>query len=90
VTYWRIEYWVDKATDRPVKGRFYSETDRLLKTAFYRGFEKQLGTDRPTETIIIDGVDTALVTRMKFSAYAYRDVPESWFQKDSLGRFRPE
>lgn len=90
VTYHRIEYWVEKGTARPVKGKFYSESGRLLKTAYYRKYETQLGRERPTETIIIDGVDTALVTRMQLSAYAYRDMPDSAFQRDALPRFQPE
>lgn len=90
VTYHRIEYWVEKASHRPVKGRFYSESGRLLKTAYYRKFETQLGRERPTETIIIDGVDTALVTRMQLSGFAYRDLPESAYQRDALPRFQPE
>lgn len=90
VTYHRIEYWVEKGSSRPVKGKFYSESGRLLKTAYYRKYETHLGRERPTETIIIDGVDTGLVTRMQLSAYAYRDMPDSAFQRDALPRFQPE
>jgi outer membrane lipoprotein-sorting protein len=90
VTYHRIEYWVDKADYRPIKGKFYSETDRLLKTAYYRRYERQLDQDRPTETIIIDGVDTNLVTRMQYSDYHYREIPEAWFQRESLPRFQAD
>ena len=64
VTYAHIELWVDKTNDYPVKGKFYSDSGRLLKTAFYRRWENQLGRDRPTETVILDGVDPNLVTRM--------------------------
>ena len=57
VTYHRIELWLDTANNRPVKGRYYSQSNRLLKTAYYRKYEHQLGTERPTETVIIDGLD---------------------------------
>ncbi len=90
VTYHRIEYWVEKGSHRPVKGKFYSESGRLLKTAYYRKYETHLGRERPTETIIIDGVDTTLVTRMQLSAFAYSDLPDSAFQRDALPRFQPE
>ena len=90
VTYARIELWVDKTDDHPIKGKFYSDSGRLLKTAFYRRWEEQLGRLRPTETIILDGVDTNLVTRMQFSNYAWREIPESWFQRDFLPRFQGE
>lgn len=90
VTYHHIEIWVDTANNHPVKARFYSESKRLLKTAYYRRFDKQLGAERPTETVIIDGLDPSWVTVLRFSGWAKRDVPESWLQRDYLPRFKPE
>jgi hypothetical protein len=90
VTYDRIEMWLDAANERPVKTRFYAESGRLLKTAFYRRYQLQLGAERPTETVIIDGLDPQWVTVMRYSGYAWREVPEAWLQRDFLPRFRPE
>jgi outer membrane lipoprotein-sorting protein len=90
VTYFRIELWIEKGTYQGIKGRFFSDSGRLLKTAYYRKLEEHLGGLRPTEAIIIDGVDTSLVTRMNFTDYKARDIPESWFQRDFLPRFQPE
>jgi outer membrane lipoprotein-sorting protein len=90
VTYHRIELWLDAANSRPVKGKFSAESGRLLKTAYYRKYEKQLGTERPTETVIIDGLDPKWVTVMRYSDWAWRDIPESWLQRDYLPRFKPE
>lgn len=90
VTYHRIELWIDTGNNRPVKGRFYAESGRLLKTAYYRHYEKQLGAERPTETVIIDGLDPNWVTVMRYSDWAWRDVPEAWLQRDYLPRFKPE
>jgi outer membrane lipoprotein-sorting protein len=90
VTYHRIEMWIDTANNRPVKARFYSESGRHLKTAYYRRYQSELGTDRPTETVIIDGLNPNWVTVMRFSDYAWREVPESWLQRDYLPRFKPE
>ena len=90
VTYAAADMWLDAATHRPIKARFYSETHRLLKTAFYRRYEDQLGGVRPTEVVIIDGVNSNLVTVMRYSDFVARDVPESWFQRDILARFQPE
>ncbi len=88
VTYHRIEYWVDTENYQPIKGNFYSESDRLLKIVFYRGYREELGKDRPTEIIIIDGIDKKFVTKMNYSDYQYRDIPEEWFQSEYLPRFR--
>jgi len=90
VTYYRIEYWVDTENDQPVKGKFYSESERLLKIAYYRGYREELGKIRPTEMIIIDGVDNKLVTKMNYSHYQFREIPEDWFQREYLPRFKGE
>ena len=90
VTYHHIEMWVDAGNSRPVKARFYTESGQLLKTAYYRRYQPQLGAARPTETVIIDGLDPNWVTVMRYSDYAWREVPEAWLQRDYLPRFRPE
>ena len=90
VTYHRIEMWLDATSNHPVKARFYTESGQLLKTAYYRRPQRQLGVERPTETVIIDGLDSNWVTVMRFSDYAYREVPEAWLQRDYLPRFKPE
>lgn len=89
-TYHHIEMWVETANSRPVKARFYTESGKLLKTAYYRHYQKQLGVERPTETVIIDGLDPNWVTVMRYSDMVKRDVPEVWLQRDYLPRFKPE
>lgn len=90
VTYHHIEMWIAVADNRPVKARFYSESDRLLKTAYYRRYQQQLGVERPTEMVIIDGLNPQWVTVMRYSDFAWRDISEQWLQRDYLPRFRPE
>ena len=90
VTYATIELWVDADNNRPIKGRFFAESSRLLKTVYYRRFQPQLGTDRPTESVIIDGLNPQSVTLMRFSDYVTRVIPDTWLQRDYLPRFQPE
>ena len=90
VTYASIEMWVDTENSRPLKARFFAESTRLLKTAYYRRYQPQLGLDRPTETVIIDGLNPQSVTLMRFSDYAARTIPDTWLQRDYLPRFQPE
>ena len=90
VTYNHIDMWIETGTARPVKALFYAESGRLLKTAYYRKFTPQLGVPRPTEIVIIDGLDPNWVTVMRYSDFAWRDVPEAWLQRDYLPRFKPE
>lgn len=90
VTYHRIEMWIDTKNSRPVKGKFYAQSGQLLKTAYYRKYQPQLGVERPTETVIVDGLDPGWVTVMRYADYAWHDVPDSWLQRDFLSRFRPD
>ena len=86
--YSRVEFWIEKGTFRPVKGKFYSDSGRLLKIAYYHKFAEQLGGIRPTETIIIDAVDQNLVTTMANSDMRAQVIPDSWFQRDFLPRLK--
>lgn len=88
VQYQRIEMWLDAVSDQPVKAKFYAQSGRLLKTAFYRNYVPQLGVDRPSEVVIIDGLDPGWVTVMRMSGYAWKDIPDAWMQRDYLPRFK--
>jgi outer membrane lipoprotein-sorting protein len=90
VTYDHVEMWIEAQSARPVKARFYAESGRLLKTAYYRKFANQLDRERPTEVVIIDGLDPNWVTVLRYSDFAWRDVPDAWLQRDYLPRFKPE
>jgi outer membrane lipoprotein-sorting protein len=90
VTYDGIEMWIDGGNNRPVKAKFFAESGQVLKTAYYRNYQRELDVERPTETVIIDGLDRQWVTIMRYSGYGWHDVPESWLQRDYLPRFKPE
>jgi hypothetical protein len=89
-TYATVDFWVDQETSQPIKGRFYAESGSLLKTVYYRRYQPQLGRDRPTESVIIDGLNPQSVTVMRFTDYATPNIPAAWFQRDYLPRFQPE
>lgn len=86
--YHRVEIWVEVGSARPIKARFFAESGHLLKTAYYRKFQPQLGRERPTEVVIIDGLDPSWVTVMRYQDFAWREVPEAWLQRDYLPRFK--
>jgi len=90
VTYASIEMWVDADNNRPIKAKFYAESSRLLKIAYYRRFQPQLGAERPAETVIIDGLNPQSVTIMRFTDYVARNIPDTWMQRDYLPRFQPD
>jgi hypothetical protein len=86
--YAKAEYWVEKDSFRPIKGKFYSDSGRLLKIAYYHRYEKQLGAERPAETIIIDAVNSKLVTTMGSHSYRGMEIPDSWYQREYLPRLK--
>ncbi|UXI66189.1 outer membrane lipoprotein-sorting protein [Tahibacter amnicola] len=87
-TYAAIEYWQDRATANPIKARFFTASGQLLKTAFYRKFEPWLGKERPTEVVIIDGLNAQWVTILRYAGFAAQEIPEAWMQRDYLPRFQ--
>lgn len=82
--YGKVEYWVEQGTYRPVKGKFYSDSGRLLKIAYYHRYREELGTMRPSETILIDAVNTSLVTTINSSGQQAMTIPDSWYQAEFL------
>lgn len=90
VPYPAVDYWIDPANRRPVMARFFTAEGRLLKTAYFRKFQAVLGEQRPTETVIIDGLDPDWVTLMQTSSASQRDIPDTWLQRDFLPRFTGE
>lgn len=89
-TYATVEVWVDAENGRPIRSRFFADSGRLLKTVFYRRYQQQLGRERPTENVIIDGLNPQSVTLMRFADFAAPNIPVSWFNRDNLPRFQPE
>lgn len=89
-TYATIQLWVDTEKNWPLKGQFYADSGRLMKTVYYRRFQQEMGIERPTELVIIDGLNPQFVTLMRLSDYTPRNAPSNWFQRDYLPRFRPE
>ncbi len=89
-SYAGIELWVDADTSAPLKAKFYADSGRLLKTAYYRRYQQQLGAERPTETVIVDGLDPQSITVVRLTDFSARDIPVQWFQRDYLPRFTAE
>jgi outer membrane lipoprotein-sorting protein len=88
--YSRSEYWVEHGSFLPIKIKFYSDSGRVMKVLFYRGFTQRLGAIRPSGAVIIDAVDSTLVTTVQFSNPMFQDIPDVWYQRDYLPRLRPE
>ena len=90
VPYAKVEFWIDEASARPLKAQYFTTEGRLLKTAFFRRYQAELGQERPTETVIVDGLDAQWITVMRASSYSTREIPQSWLQREYLSRFNPD
>ncbi|KKB61280.1 hypothetical protein WM40_24065 [Robbsia andropogonis] len=84
--YGRLEYWIDKSTNAIVKGKCYADSGQLLKLVYYREYKPALGGVRPMQAVLIDAVNTRLVTTMNFSDFRAVDIPDAWFQRSYLPR----
>ena len=51
---------------------------------YYRGFTQRLGAVRPGGAVIIDAVDSTLVTTVQFGDPTFQDIPDFWYQRDYL------
>jgi outer membrane lipoprotein-sorting protein len=83
-TYNRVEYWVEKNSFEPIKAKFYADSGAPLKILYYRNYIARDGESRPTQAVIVDAVDPALVTTVDFSDPHFQDIPDAWFQRDYL------
>jgi outer membrane lipoprotein-sorting protein len=79
-----LDYWVDVANLRPVRGKIMSTSGKVLRTAYYTRFQEVLGELRPTRLPIVSGVERGLVTDVDFSGFAYRDFDAKWFASESM------
>ncbi len=87
-TYGRIVLWVEAGSFRPVKAEYYTTSGRLLKTAFYKGYTRILGEDRPMVLEIHDELHKGEYSVMEYSNLAVTDTPDAFFQKDYLKHIR--
>jgi len=88
--YSRAEYWVEHGSLWPIKAKFYSDSGRVLKILYYKGFTQRLGAVRPGGAVIIDAVDASLVTTVRFDNPTFQSIPDFWYQRDYLPRLRPQ
>lgn len=86
--YSSVEFWVDQASSQPVKGKYYTNSGKMIKVAWYRKVRNQMGASRPTEIVIADGFDPNKVTVMQMGNYRAKNIPQSWFNKEWLPNFK--
>ncbi|WP_444945218.1 outer membrane lipoprotein-sorting protein [Microbulbifer sp. VTAC004] len=87
VAYTKVKVWMAKADGhQPLKSEFYSRSDRLLKTAFYKEYKKYSGELKVHKILLVDALMQDNYTWMKFDNYQLEALDPAIFQKASLGR----
>jgi len=87
-TYSRIILWVEKESLKPEKAEFYAISGKLLKTAFYKGYKKVLGKERPLLLEIHDEFRKGEYSIIEYSNMKIVDTPSAFFQKTYLKHIR--
>lgn len=83
-TYSHVEYWVEKTSYDPIKAKLYADSGALTKVLYYRNYATRDRHSRPTQAVIIDAVDSSLVTTADFGDLKFQDIPDVWFDRDYL------
>ncbi len=83
-TYPKIEYWIAKNDYAPRKAEFFLTSGKNHKTAIYDGFADFQGKRLLTRMTIYDKIRKNDRSVMEFLRYAPRDIPEKYFNKNSM------
>ena len=85
LAYDHIKVWLAQTKEhRPLKSEFYTRSNKLLKTAYYKDF-KQFGDQvKVHKLLLVDGLMKDHYTWMKFDDYRVRALNETEFQKSAL------
>lgn len=88
VTYHRVLYWLAVEDNRPYKAEFYTVSNRLMKTCYYRDFAELGGAIRPTRMLMVDALKQGERSVMDYSAMAERAIDDKVFSKNYLKKLQ--
>jgi len=90
VAYHRVIYWVQKDNFHPIKADFYAFSGKLMKTAFFEGYEYKphLKQSTPTRLVIFDQVMRDSKTIIEYTEIEPLEIPDKLFSRDYLERVR--
>ena len=83
-TYPKIHYWIAKSDFSPRKAEFFLTSGKNHKTAFYDAFADFQGRRLLTRMTIYDKIRKDDKSVMEFLRYSARDLPDKYFNKNSM------
>lgn len=87
VAYEKIEYYLKKTDQRPIKANFYSRSKRLVKSMYFRKFESLQNRTIAREWVIVDGINKKAVTYIQVEALNYETLAPSLFTPERIKEF---
>jgi hypothetical protein len=85
VSYQRIELWIGKARNEPIRAELYVQSDKLAKHARFV-FDKPSAPTMVTEMVLQDQLSNHKETRVRYLARQAKVVPEAWLNPMFLAR----
>jgi len=85
VTYQRIELWIGKAKNEPVKADLYVQSDKLAKQARF-AMDKPAAPTAVTEMLLRDQLTNKKETQVRYLNRKEKTVPEAWLNPMFLAR----
>lgn len=86
VTYDRLEHWVAVENFHPLKTLYKTSSGKQIRESSYSDYEQVFGTERPTKIVLINSLQSANVTTLKFKDAKKQDLPDLLFEKQNLSR----
>ena len=85
VTYQRIELWIGKAKNEPIKADLYVQSDKLAKQARFV-MDKASAPTAVTEMLLRDQLTNKKETQVRYVNRKEKTVPEAWLNPMFLAR----
>lgn len=85
VTYQRIELWIGKAKQEPIKADLYVQSEKLAKQARFV-MDKAQAPAGVVEMTLVDQLTSKKETRVRYLSRKDRTVPEAWLNPMFLAR----
>ncbi len=84
VTYYKIIFYMDKTTLKPVTAEYYSYSGKLLKKSIFRKFRSVNGRDLCVELEIKDEIEKNRSTIVTYDSFKVEKISDSYFNSDLL------
>lgn len=84
-TYPKIDYWISKAEFAPCKAEFFLTSGKNHKTALFDAFADFHGKRLVARMTIYDKIRRDEKSAMEYLRYTPQEIPDKYFNKNSMG-----